>query len=144
MTTTATISPTASRDRLWNIAIWVAQALLAALYLMAAYMKGLMPIPDLAAMGMSWAPGAPVWLVRGIALVELLGAVGVILPAATRILPQLTVWAAAGLLAIQALAIPFHLFRGEAGLLGFNLIYVALAVFVLWGRARKVPIAPRA
>jgi hypothetical protein len=111
---------------------------------MAAYMKGLMPIPDLAAMGMSWAQGAPVWLVRGIALVEFLGAVGVILPAATRILPQLTVWAAAGLLAIQALAIPFHLFRGEAGLLGFNLIYVALAVFVLWGRVRKVPIAPRA
>lgn len=127
----------------WNIAIWTAQIALAALYLMAAYMKGLMPIADLATMGMTWAPNAPVAFVRGIALMEFLGAVGVILPAATRIMPQLTVWAAAGLLAIQALAIPFHLIRGEANLLGFNLIYVALAVFVLWGRARKSPIAPR-
>ncbi|BBF80255.1 hypothetical protein EM6_0834 [Asticcacaulis excentricus] len=47
-------------------------------------------------------------------------------------------------MAIQALAIPFHLFRGEVGVLGFNLIYVALAVFVLWGRSRKAPIASRA
>jgi hypothetical protein len=93
---------------------------------------------------MAWTAGAPVWLVRGIALMEFLGAVGVILPAATRILPQLTVWAAAGLLAIQVLAIPFHLVRGEANVIGFNLIYVALAVFVLWGRARKAPVAPRA
>ncbi|WP_126420482.1 DoxX family protein [Asticcacaulis excentricus] len=128
----------------WNIAIWCAQIALAALYLMAAYMKGLMPISDLAAMGLLWTSTAPVFLVRGIAFVEFLGAVGVILPAATRIMPKLTVWAAAGLLAIQALAIPFHLFRGEVGVLGFNLIYVALAVFVLWGRSRKAPIASRA
>jgi putative oxidoreductase len=140
---TLTYTPTAPVSRGWNIGIWLGQIALAALYLMAAYMKGMMPIADLAAMGIAWAPGAPVWVVRGIALVEFLGAVGVILPAALRILPQLTVWAAAGLLAIQALAIPFHMIRGEFGVLGFNLIYVALAVFVLWGRARKAPIAPR-
>ncbi len=142
MTLTSTDTPPASRN--WNIALWVGQIALAALYLMAAWMKGMMPIADLAQMGMTWVTGAPLWLVRGIALMEFLGAVGVILPAATRILPFLTIWAAAGLLAIQALAIPFHLIRGEANLLGFNLIYVALAVFVLWGRARKAPIAPRA
>jgi hypothetical protein len=142
MTTTSTDIAPASRN--WNIAIWIGQIALAGLYLMAAYMKGMMPIADLAAMGMAWTPGAPVWVVRGIGLVEFLGAVGVILPAATRIMPHLTVWAAAGLLAIQALAIPFHLMRGEANVIGFNAIYVALAVFVLWGRARKAPIAPRA
>lgn len=141
MTMELDFTPTTSRK--WNIAIWVGQVALAAMYLMAAYMKGMMPIAALAEMGMAWAPRAPIWVVRGIALVEFLGAVGVILPAATRIMPQLTVWAAAGLLAIQALAIPFHLVRGEASLLGFNLIYVALAVFVLWGRGRKAPIAPR-
>lgn len=142
MTMTSTATPAAGRN--WKIALWVGQIALAALYLMAAYMKGMMPIADLAAMGLAWAPGAPEWVVRGIAFVEFLGAVGVILPAATRIMPHLTVWAAAGLLAIQALAIPFHMIRGEFGVLGFNLIYVALAVFVLWGRARKAPIAPRA
>ncbi|MBX9634160.1 MAG: DoxX family protein [Magnetospirillum sp.] len=140
MTAIPSLAPT---SRGWNIAIWTGQVALAGLYLMAAAMKGTMPIADLATMGMGWAPGAPVWLVRGIALVELLGAVGVILPAATRMMPKLTVWAAAGLLAIQALAIPFHMVRGEFGVLGFNLIYVALALFVLWGRGRKAPIAPR-
>jgi hypothetical protein len=140
MTMTSEIAPAGKG---WNIAIWVGQVLLAAFYLMAAYMKGLMPVADLATMGMTWAPNAPIALVRGIAFMEFLGAVGVILPAATRIMPQLTVWAAAGLLAIEALAIPFHLIRGEANLLGFNLTYVVLAVFVLWGRARKSPIAPR-
>lgn len=142
MTMSSTVIEPASRN--WNLAIWGGQIALSGLYLMAAYMKGMMPIADLAAMGMAWAPGAPVWLVRGIALVEFLGALGVILPAATRIMPHLTIWAAAGLLAIQALAIPFHLIRGEFAALPFNLIYVALAVFVLWGRARKAPIAPRA
>lgn len=142
MTMSSTVIEPASRN--WNLAIWGGQIALSGLYLMAAYMKGMMPIADLAAMGMAWAPGAPVWLVRGIALVEFLGALGVILPAATRIMPHLTVWAAAGLLAIQALAIPFHLIRGEFAALPFNLIYVALALFVLWGRARKAPIAPRA
>lgn len=142
MTMSSTVIEPTSRN--WNLAIWGGQIALSGLYLMAAYMKGMMPIADLAAMGMAWAPGAPVWLVRGIALVEFLGALGVILPAATRIMPHLTVWVAAGLLAIQALAIPFHLIRGEFAALPFNLIYVALAVFVLWGRARKAPIAPRA
>lgn len=142
MTMTSTATPAAGRN--WNIAIWVAQIALAGLYLMAAYMKGMMPIADLAAMGLAWTPGAPVWLVRGIALVEFLGAVGVILPAATRIVPHLTVWAATGLFAIQILAIGFHLIRGEIDVLGFNVIYLGLAAFVLWGRARKAPIAPRA
>ena len=141
MTMTATIAPI-SRPR-WNAGLWAAQVALAALYLMAAYMKGLMPISDLAAMGLVWTIGAPVWLVRGIALLEFLGAVGLILPAATRIMPQLTIWAAAGLLAIQALAIPFHMIRGEFAPLPFNLIYVALAVLVLWGRSRKALISPR-
>ncbi|WP_137157680.1 DoxX family protein [Rhizobium sp. FKL33] len=142
MSMTSSSQP-ASAGKGWNIAIWAGQIILAALYLMAAYMKGLMPVADLATMGMTWAPNAPIALVRGIALMEFLGAVGVILPAATRIKPELTVWAAMGLLAIQALAIPFHLFRGEANLLGFNLIYVAVGLLVLWGRARKSPITPR-
>lgn len=142
MTMTSTVPMTSERN--WNIAIWAGQIALAGLYLMAAYMKGMMPIADLVEMGLEWTAGAPVLLVRGIALIEFIGAVGVIAPAATRIMPQLTVWAASGLLAIQALAISFHMIRGEFSVLGFNLIYVALAVFVLWGRARKSPITPAA
>lgn len=142
MTMTSTAIAPASRN--WNMAIWGGQIALAGLYLMSAWMKGMMPIADLVSMGLAWTEGAPVWLVRGIATMEFLGALGVILPAATRIMPRLTVWAAVGLLAIQVLAISFHMFRGEFSVLWLNVIYVAVAVFVLWGRARKAPIAPRA
>lgn len=128
----------------WNIGLWVAQIALAALYGMAAYMKLLMTPEALVQMGLVWVDGAPLWLVRSIGFVELAGAIGLILPAATRIKPELTSLAAVGLLAIQALAIPFHIFRGEFAALPFNLIYVALAVLVIWGRTRKAPITARA
>lgn len=127
----------------WNIALWVGQIALAGLYLMGAWFHFL-PAEEAAKMGAVWMSEVPIALPRFIGVMEVLGVIGIILPAATRIKPHLTVWAAAGLLAIQALAIPFHAIRGEFEPLPFNLIYVALAVFVLWGRSKKAPIAPRA
>lgn len=141
MTMTSTASGSPSRG--WNIAIWAGQIALAGLYLMGAWFHFLSP-EAAAAMGAVWMAEVPTALPRFIGAMEVLGVIGLILPAATRIMPHLTVLAAAGLLAIQALAIPFHAIRGEFEPLPFNLIYVALAVFVLWGRARKAPIAPRA
>lgn len=141
MTMTSTAAPAAGRG--WNIAIWAGQIALAALYLMGAWFHFLSP-EEAATMGAVWMSDVPIALPRFIGVMEVIGVIGVILPAATRIKPQLTVWAAAGLLAVQVLAIPFHAFRGELEPLPFNLIYVALAVFVLWGRGRKAPIAPRA
>lgn len=141
--TVAAASADPSPNRTWNIALWAGQIALALLYVMGAWFHFLPP-EEAAKMGAVWMSEVPIALPRFIAVIELLGVLGLILPAATRIMPHLTVWAAAGLLAIQALAIPFHAFRGEFEPLPFNLIYVALAVFVLWGRARKAPIAPRA
>lgn len=127
----------------WNIGLWVAQVALAALYGMAAYMKLLMSPAELVQMGLLWVENAPIALVRGIGFAELLGTIGLILPAATRIKPELTTLAALGLFVIQVLAIGFHMMRGEFSVLPFNLIYIALAAFVLWGRSKKAPIAPR-
>jgi hypothetical protein len=141
MTMTSDIAPTTSRG--WNIALWVGQIALAALYLMGAWFHFLSP-EEAAKMGAVWMSEVPTALPRFIGFMEVLGVIGLILPSATRIKPQLTVWAAACLLAIQALAIPFHAVRGEFEPLPFNLIYVVLAVFVLWGRSRKAPIVPRA
>jgi hypothetical protein len=141
MTMTSTAIATPSRG--WHIGLWAAQIALAGLYLMGAWFHFL-PAEEAAKMGAVWMSEVPIALPRFIGVMEVLGVIGLILPAATRIMPHLTVWAAAGLLAIQALAIPFHVIRGEFEPLPFNLIYVALAVFVLWGRARKAPIAPRA
>jgi hypothetical protein len=127
----------------WSIALWVVQVLLAFLYAFAGYTKLFTPIPDLAAM-MAWAPTMPEWLVRFIGLAEIAGALGMILPAATRILPWLTPLAALGFTVIQILAIGLHALRGETAMtLPFNALLLALSLFVLWGRWRKAPIAPR-
>jgi hypothetical protein len=44
---------------------------------------------------------------------------------------------------LQVFAIVFHVSRGEAVVTPLNAVLLALAVFVLWGRGRKAPIAPR-
>ena len=142
MTTLNTPLPTRG-GRGWNIGLWAAQIALAALYAMAAYMHGIMSPDALAQMGAVWVKSAPLALVRFIGIMEFLGVLGVILPALTRIKPSLTLWSAAGLLGIQVLAIPFHMIRAEFAPLPFNLIYFALAAFVLWGRSRKAPINAR-
>lgn len=129
----------------WNIGLWVAQVLLAVVYLMAGGMKLTQPMTGLAAMGMGYATQLPELFVRFVGLMEVLGAVGLIAPAATRILPFLTpLAAAAGLAFVQVSAIVLHALRGETAMtLPVNLVLLALALFVLWGRTRKAKIAPR-
>lgn len=74
---------------------------------------------------------------------ELLGAFGLILPAATRIKPALTPVAGLGLTIVMALAVVCHISRGELGLVPINLVLGGLAAFVTWGRLTKAPIAGR-
>lgn len=128
----------------WDIALWAVQILLAAFYGLAGFSKISQPMDALAAMGMTYALDYPDLLTRFVGTAELLGAVGLVLPALTRILPGLTPLAALGLSAIQVLAIGLHAMRGEtAQTLPMNLVLLALALLVLWGRTRKAPISPR-
>jgi uncharacterized membrane protein YphA (DoxX/SURF4 family) len=127
----------------WSIGLWVAQVLLAVAFGAAGVMKLFMPYADVAAQ-MAWAAASPEWLVRFIGFAELAGALGMILPALTRILPWLTPLAGLGFAVIQVLAIGVHAARGETAMsLPVNLVLLALSLFVAWGRWRKAPIAPR-
>lgn len=127
----------------WTIGLWAAQALLALAFGAAGVMKLLTPVAELGAM-MNWVTVSPEWLVRFIGAAELLGAIGVILPALTRILPWLTPLAALGFAIIQVLAIGTHASLGEIAMtLPMNLLLLALSLFVAWGRWKKAPIAPR-
>lgn len=83
------------------------------------------------------------WLARFIGFAELAGAIGLVLPAATRVKPWLTPLAALGLAVIMVLATAFHRIRGEADLIAFNFVPAFLAAFVAWGRWTRAPIAPR-
>ncbi len=133
----------ASGGKGWTIGLWVAQIALAGLYGMAGFNKLFLAPDDLVRMGMGFVAATPIALVRFIGLAEVLGCLGMILPAATRIMPQLTPAAALGLSAIQVLAIPVHLVRGEFGVIPINLVFLAISLFVVWGRTRKAPIQPR-
>lgn len=134
---------TASGNRGWNIGLWVVQGVLALFYAMAGLMKLTQPIDALVASGMSYAGDYPEFLTRFVGTMEVLGAIGIVLPAATRIAPRLTPLAALGFSLIQVLAIGLHTMRGELFMLPFNLILLALSVLVVWGRSAKSPITPR-
>jgi putative oxidoreductase len=137
------VAPAPVAPKVWNAAFWSAQVLLAALFGMAGLMKLTAPLTDLVAK-LVWPGAVPEGLVRFIGAAELTGAVGLLLPALTRIQPRLTGLAALGLVLVMALAVPFHLSRGELQALGVNLPLGALALFVAWGRLKKAPLAPRA
>ena len=127
----------------WTIGLWMVQVLLALAFGAAGVMKLFQPIEALGAM-MNWVTVSPEMLVRFIGLVELAGALGMILPAITRILPFLTPLAALGFAIIQVLAIGVHASLGETSMsLPINLVLLALSLFVLWGRTRRAPISPR-
>lgn len=133
-----------ARPRWLNIALWVVQILLAVAFGAAGAMKLGQPIDALAAAGMTYVNHTPEWLVRFIGISEVAGALGMILPALTRILPVLTPIAALGFAIIQVLAIITHGLLGEtAQTLPINLVLLALSLFVAWGRWRARPIAPR-
>jgi hypothetical protein len=77
------------------------------------------------------------------AVLDLLGGAGLLLPSLTRVAPRLTVLAAAGCVALMLGATVFHVQRGEAASVPFNLVMAALCAFVGWGRARTAVITPR-
>ncbi len=123
-----------------HILLWVVQVLLACAFGMAGVMKSTQPVDVLVQNGIAWAGQVPLLMLRFIGISELLGAIGLILPAATKIKPWLTPLAALGLLTIMILAMAFHLSRGEAQALPMNMVLGGLAAFVAWGRTKKAPI----
>ena len=82
-------------------------------------------------------------MVRFIGISELLGGIGLLLPALLRIKPVLTPLAALGLFTVMVFALVYHITKGEYESLGMNVILGAIAFFIAWGRYKKVPIAEK-
>ena len=113
-----------------NITLWIIAGLLAAAFLAAGAMKLAQPKAKLADSGMAWTEDFTDGQVKAIGVVEILGALGLILPAALDIAPILTPIAAAGLTVSQLLAASVHVRRGEKQMVPLNLVLAALAAFV--------------
>jgi len=118
-----------------NIALWIAQGLLAAMYLIVGSMKAFQPARVRENPRMTWAHGRPDDYIRFVGTVEVLGALGLILPLVTGIMPWLTVLAGIGLMLVQLLAIfTEHLPKKEYDVIPLNIVLLALSIFVVIGR----------
>lgn len=123
-----------------NSALRVLQGLLALAFLMTGSMKVLQPRERLGA-NMAWTEDFSAGQMKAIGILEALGAMGLILPAVTGILPWLSPLAGAGLALTMTAAALTHLRRGETPMIGVNLVLLALAAFVAYGRFMLVPVA---
>jgi len=134
-----TMNDITKTNKAMNISLWIAQGLMAAMFLMAGASKTFQPIAALAE-SMPWVNDVPSSLVRFIGVSELLGGIGIVLPAILRIKPSLTSLAAWGLVLVMIAAAGFHASRGEYSAVGANVFFVAILAFVAWGRSKKAPI----
>ncbi|MEV7046492.1 DoxX family protein [Amycolatopsis sp. NPDC051061] len=116
-----------------NIALWVVQVVLAFAFAAAGLLKATQPIAKLGGM-LPWVTDFTVSTVRLIGVVEVLGALGLVLPALTGILPVLTPMAAVGLALTMVGAAVLHVRRKENNALASPIVLFLLAAFVVWGR----------
>jgi uncharacterized membrane protein YphA (DoxX/SURF4 family) len=123
-----------------NIALWIAQALLAAIFLFAGGMKLVIPIEEMTKQMPIPLPG---WFLRFTGIVEVLGAIGVILPWLLRIRPALTPLAATGLVIVMIGATVYTLAAGDFASAPIPLVVGILAAFAAYGRWRLTPPSTR-
>lgn len=120
-----------------NTILWIVQGLLALTFIWSGFMKILNPqdLPFL------WVKDIRNLVVLT-GVVDFLGGLGVVLPGLFRVQPKLTIFAAYGIIVLMTVASVFHISRGEAKDIGFNIFMALLAVFVVWGRKAKIKKSP--
>jgi uncharacterized membrane protein YphA (DoxX/SURF4 family) len=121
-----------------NIALWIVQVLLAAAFIFAGVTKAFRY--EYAHASLPWVKDVPRGLTNVIGVCELLGGLGLLLPALTGMYSWLTPLAAAGLALVMLLAIGFHITRREWPAIGFNTVLLLLAAFVAYGRFAIMPL----
>lgn len=117
-----------------NVALWIVAGLLAAIFTMAGLMKVMQPKEKLAE-SMGWVEHYEPRTIKLIGVLEVLGAIGLIVPALTGIVPMLTPVAAIGIGLVMVGAMARHLSRGnETQMVAMNMVFLLMALFVAWGR----------
>jgi uncharacterized membrane protein YphA (DoxX/SURF4 family) len=117
-----------------NVVLWIVAGILAAAFLGAGLMKIGQPKKKLAESGMGWTDEFSDGAVKAIGVLEVLGALGLILPAVFDVATVLVPIAATGLALLMLGAAVTHARRKESQMIVANVVLLALAVFVAWGR----------
>lgn len=123
-----------------NLTLWIAAALLAAVALAGGLTKTFVPIPTLAAApGGAWTAKARPAAVRALGVLELFAAVGLILPAVLDIAPVLVPVTALCWVLLMLGAMATHYRFRDYPAIALNVLYLAVAAFVAWGRLGPYP-----
>ncbi|SFD62926.1 DoxX-like family protein [Actinopolyspora alba] len=118
-----------------NLALWIVAGLLAVVMLVGGITKLFVPKEKLAATSNGgWTGDFGVGFVKTLGAVEVLAAVGITLPAAVDIAPVMVPVTAVCWVLLMIGAMITHLRRGERTAVVANLLYLAMAAFVAWGR----------
>jgi uncharacterized membrane protein len=117
-----------------NVALWIVQGLLALVFGASGVVKATRDRKRLLDDGITWVEDFPAWAVKAIGILEVLAAIGLVLPAVTGIAPVLTPLAAVGIALLMAGAGVVHFRRGEIAFLGVIAVLFVAAAFVAWGR----------
>jgi uncharacterized membrane protein YphA (DoxX/SURF4 family) len=121
------------------IALWIVQILLAIAFLLSGLMKATQSKEKLFER-MAYVEDFSDGTIRLIGILEVLGAIGLVLPALTGILPWLTPLAAVGLVLTMVGAAITHVRRGENSMIVAPIVLLILAAFVAYGRWLVVPL----
>ncbi|GAA0264779.1 DoxX family protein [Saccharothrix mutabilis subsp. mutabilis] len=126
-----------------DLALWIVTGVLAAAYLGGGVGKIIVPKEKIHAYGPSahWTEDYSAAAVKGIGALEVLGAVGLVVPALVGVAPVLVPVAAVGLGLVMVGAVVTRLRRGEHRLVAVDLVYLVLLAFVAVGRFAWVPSA---
>lgn len=124
-----------------NVVLWVLQWVFGIYFVAIGVMHFVVPEGLPAMMEWMYELNDTMHIIIGIA--EILGGLGLILPSVTRIRPELTVYAAAGLVLIMAGAVVYHAGRGEGASIVNNVIIAGLVAVIGYGRWKLYPIEPR-
>jgi uncharacterized membrane protein YphA (DoxX/SURF4 family) len=117
-----------------DVLLWIVAALLAVAFLASGLMKLTQPKEKLAASGLAWTEDFGAGMVKTIGALEVLAAIGLILPPALGIAPVLAPLAALGLVLLMVGAVITHLRPKETPAIAINLVLLVLALVVVWGR----------
>ncbi|MCK4726159.1 MAG: DoxX family protein, partial [Anaerolineales bacterium] len=121
--------------------LWILQILLGVYFTLIGVMHFIVPPGLPPQMAWMYELSTTLHYVSGIA--EILGGLGLILPAVTRIRTNLVPLAALWLTLVMIGAVIYHAGRGESQNIGFNLVLAALLAFVAYGRWKLKPLADR-
>jgi len=118
-----------------SIALWIAAAVLALAMLGAGLLKVARSRDQIVAMGLTYAQHFPPAVITTIGVLEILAAIGLIVPAVTGIAPVLVPLAATGVAVLMAGGIVTHIrLRDPLAKSVPALVLLLLAVFIAWGR----------